>query len=745
MPTSNDIITSYAGKTLPAEECDFRKKKFIDAGGNFKEAIFEGFADFTRAVFKGKTVDFSDAVFLAGASFVGAQFGEPYQRIFGEWEIRFSEEDETYVMGMRKVGEFGARELVEVAKKPSLAEQGFLSLLDKWGKADRDAVAKAFKTFIKNPKSVFFARSRFGSVENLGAFDEQKTKKIIEKEKLCIKQIESAEINSKYSKSSDEQEKEERERSLKLFEEKYIQERNTTGSINQSSEVEKTKIIRILARHMDRNELGMKQGREDSGAFFSTAGFYPQDEVSFRDTIFLNNGDVDFFSVYFGNRNNVGFEFSMFGNGKSVVFSGATFDNGEGVRFNSAKFCNGRDVRFSSTTFKNDSNVSFDCTTFSNGMSVSFSKAIFLNAKKLDLSKIIWLNNGDLDLKVKEFGEIRNVRFNECLFLSSGAITFQEARFPEKGSTMFQRCYFGRTTNVDFTGSFFRHTTFEGGTIQWLNDKNKTAKEILEERIGEDKFNELHEKVLAHLVKNKTTPVFEKGVAIFWTDLTTESAKNLTLRRVNLSHSIFDGMTLSHVQLNAPEWLEKDGRRILYESEFTQPNLNNLRNIEDQYTQLKNNFERQGNYLHAGYFHYEEQETRKKILELKGFSFDLLLSRCYKWLSGYGEKPWRAINSALGMILLFSIVLAVMNSEFRGLGELSSLQFAEKGLSKLFGAIIEIVTPFSWKSSKSLLETFTDLHGVKLWRIVLLVLFQIILLGIQLPLLVMAVRRRFKR
>ena len=108
-----------------------------------------------------------------------------------------------------------------------------------------------------------------------------------------------------------------------------------------------------------------------------------------------------------------------------------------------------------------------------------------------------------------------------------------------------------------------------------------------------------------------------------------------------------DSVVRSFQRTFAPDWAKHDGRTALYEEkklrdEGGKLSMEDLRNIGDQYTQLKNNLERQGNYLHAGEFHFAEQEIRRKILkgELKNekdllkktsISYSIYLSWCYKW------------------------------------------------------------------------------------------------------------------
>lgn len=746
----------------------FNSAKF-HSGADFTGAVFKDHADFENAEFYGGAVDFSDAVFLAGASFKNVKFGSPYQRIFGEWEIRFSSEKESngeefYTLKIRKVGN-AAEKWKKLDRISVLPGRDFGFNLEGWAERHeyRHLVVTAFNKFRENPQSVSFAGCRFGEIK-IDGFSKEEINEVIGKAHIRIKKG----LGVK---------RDEEEQSLKLFEDKYKE----TKFNGLPSEQEKTVIMAILAKYLGSANLReLHQYEKNQEVSFAGTSFYLPRDVDFNETLFLicgdakfnyatfnndedvkfnyvtfgNGGDVEFRSTCFGNSwhvefcsatfsncGSVGFGSAIFGNGGHVNFASARFVNRMCIGFDSASFGNNLHVVFFSTTFNNGGDIKFDSATFSNGGNVVFQSTHFGNSGYVDfdyvtfsnkgevgLSKIVWINSRGLNFSIKEFRETLSVKFDECLFLCVGDISFKDARFPEKGSLMFQRCYFGRTPSVNFTGAFFRHTSFEGGEISWLKEKDKTPEQILRERMGK-KYDDLSPKTKKEL-NTRTTPVFEEGTRVLWKDLTTESAKNLTLRRVNLSHSIFDGMTLSHIQLNAPQWFEKDGRRMLFEEKNIKRDIRNLENIEDQYTQLKNNLEKQGNYLNAGYFHYGEQEIRREILWKKRSLFNWFLSWCYKWLSGYGEKPWWALVTTLFSILLFSFILILLDG--------TSLTFLPE-------VLVEVITPFSWKGSESLKATLTNTHGIDLLRIYLLIVFQILFLGIQLPLLVLAVRRRFKR
>jgi hypothetical protein len=503
----------------------------------------------------------------------------------------------------------------------------------------------------------------------------------------------------------------------------------------------------------------------DGHVDFQSSSFSNDGHVDFQSSSFSNDGHVGFQSSSFSNVGDVGFDWACFANGGSVDFKSSTFSNGEKVNFNSSSFSNDEHVDFQSSSFSNDGHVDFQSSNFGNGGTVDFESVRFRNGESLCFQQMIWANSGELSWNQVEFKDTASVKFDECLFLSGDAISFNEARFPKDGSLMFQRCYFARTAKIDFTKTFFRHTTFEGGKINWLKGKGeceRTFSALLKERLKK-KFNDLPQEAKDRIENlDMEVPEFsyvfekakDKGVEVLWEDLTTESAKNITFRMTNLSGSVFDGVTLSHIQLNAPKWLKEKGRNVLAEERQLRENsgeisIDQLRNIEDQYTQLKNNLERQGNYLHAGDFHYGEQEFRREILKLesknlKGFKakcghfFSRTLSWFYKRLSGYGEQPGRAVRVFLGLFVALWLGVSCLD-----------------GRKGVFRPFVEVSTPFSW-AKRNLSQPWpptppskeiSSVDPPSNWKPYywFLIPGQLFLFGIQLPLTILATRRRFKR
>jgi len=95
-------------------------------------------------------------------------------------------------------------------------------------------------------------------------------------------------------------------------------------------------------------------------------------------------------------------------------------------------------------------------------------------------------------------------------------------------------------------------------------------------------------------------------------------------------------------ELDADKGVEKNPKDKRLREEKYEP----VRRI---YLELKRNFEDKKDWNTAGDFHYGEMECRRKM---KGI---LSLENIYFWLSGYGEKPLRALTSLVLLVVICSI------------------------------------------------------------------------------------------
>ena len=448
------------------------------------------------------------------------------------------------------------------------------------------------------------------------------------------------------------------------------------------------------------------------------------------------------FRIFRANPKSVSFSNCRFGDNASPAPSEEETKKTEVLKGN---------INFINSQFFNQGHVDFNSATFSNAGGVAFNSATFKQKGELGFRNIIWMQSGEADFRNMIFEETLNIKFDECLFICGGDIDFRDTRFPEKGSLMFQRCYFSvpdKNGKVDFTGTFFRHTIFEGGPISWLSgetDKERKPQAILKDRLQKN-YETLPEKVSQRIEAIEAPipqfpKVFDDNTLVLWQDLTSESAKNLTFLNTAFNKSLFNGMTLSHIQLNASHWQKVGERRILHDEKILKEDASEteLRDIQDQYTQLKNNLESKGGDQQAGYFHHGEQEIRQKIRLLNKSPSDLglwCLGVIYKRTSGYGEEPVRAIEVTISFILILM---------FFNCGTTGFITFPENTLVEfgpwLFKTFVQTISPFSWKS----ILAENAITSANVWRYSVFFIGQLLLLAIQIPLTVMTVRRHFKR
>lgn len=518
-----------------------------------------------------------------------------------------------------------------------------------------------------------------------------------------------------------------------------------------------------------KNGVDFSNARFLAGASFWEAKFINKGVVSFSYAKFENKGQVSFDSARFANEGYVSFESASFKNEGNVFFHRVKFENKGHVSFDFTSFDNEGVVAFDFARFENQEGVHFDAIRFQNKGGVSFCRAEFENEGDVKFEKVIWANKGKLDFSKIKYRNDINIQFHECLFLCERKVDFSTSYFPEKGTLVFQRCHFDlkkydvwgyfELPEISFNKSWFHNTMFEGGSIEWISDF-LTGIEVREDHgdLGRSDDEKKIEKIIKDHKVPFNTSVFMGDEVVLFKDLTTESAKHLTFRLTDLSRAKFDGMTLSHIQLNAPTWWqekgwwEKNGRSMLYEEyemrmESAEKTINGriseyfsnpsgekdmqMKNLENQYTQLKTNLDKQGDYYNAGYFHYGEQEMRR--LRIGWWGRNIILLNLYRACSGYGERAPRAFVYVLIVIFLFSGMLLLVDFK-----DVLQVWNPSELLTTCTKIVVELITPFSWRGK------IGDITGSNLWHYAFLILGQI-LLYIQIPLLIMAVRRRFKR
>ena len=389
-------------------------------------------------------------------------------------------------------------------------------------------------------------------------------------------------------------------------------------------------------------------------------------DVDFSKTVFHNFREVSFSHATFKNGGNLLFKDTGIYCGGDLDFTSTVFMNGGELRFSQTRFNNSADVLFSSANFANEHYLVFDKASFTNHGDVLFDFAGFMTKGGVSFFDTLFANKKNLSFEWARFQEWVEVRFEETLFLCGGMVDFKGARFPEKGSLTFQNSHFGngicegekgsRASRVlDLEGAFFRNATFNGGQVGWLFELSHGGNEVFLSEIL--KSRKLSPPSVDTIVPVETQ-VFGKDIEVNWRGITAGSASNITLRMVDISRSRFDGLILQSIQLNSVRFLERFNRKVLYDEvlaemvyQKTKKSANGpnetasvkkryslkVRELEDQYGQLRNNFERMGDYRSGGEFHYSEQEMRRKRYTF--FDRWFSLTNLYRVFTGYGEKP----------------------------------------------------------------------------------------------------------
>lgn len=443
----------------------YETQKDIDAirfGGDvdLRDAVFKCFADFSGKRFKGK-VDFTGAVFEDGASFEDAQFlthgqdvlfddavflpsknnvifqktqfGLPYQREFGDWEIWFVKRQDCFFI---RRGEKRAKDETPPGETETLGKfqdssSLILLLVSKgMGKNLSIEIAKSFEKFKGNPKNVSFYGCRFGDMDIIG-FSDEEIQTVIENETKRTNNL------TNFGLADGERAK--LEGFKKFFAEKEALRKDPDRKLKSS-------LILLLSRHLKRETLESKRTRN------------PKFTVRFSGVEFNNDMVVNFYSSGFINSGIVLFESSSFNNGGAVNFLSACFSNGQDVIFNSARFNNRGDVNFLSASFSNRDSVWFETTSFSNGGDVSFDSSRFTNGQNVNFRSAKFSNGKDVYFDSLSFTNARDVFFTLSKFTNGGVVWFDSTSFCNGQNVYFQHTKFANGEDV-----FFRFLSFSNG------------------------------------------------------------------------------------------------------------------------------------------------------------------------------------------------------------------------------------------------------------------------------------------
>lgn len=319
------------------------------------------------------------------------------------------------------------------------------------------------------------------------------------------------------------------------------------------------------------------------------------------------------------------------------------------------------------------------------------------------------------------------VNFGETKFLSQ--VNFNGAIF--QGKTFFNGSVFKAQTdfiNTKFEKEVdFQNTHFDGLT-QFIGRRgSKKAKEVSE---GEGKM--IVEKNL----------LFSKDFIIDFRDVTFGQPEKVTFSTVNLSKCLFLNTNVSKIELPDIEWAKVKKRNIIYDEIYEEESEKNYALIEKTYAQLKKNFEENRSYAEAGDFHYGEMEMRRK--RQKGIFKYVSIASFYKYLSGYGESYSRALIWLCLSILFFtSVYLFTGLKEQQVAGE--SVEYKISLSNTDLNTIVQsFPKSFVHTLQVAMLRTNLKYSSLDDWGVFVEILERIFII-IQVTLLILAVRRRFRR
>jgi uncharacterized protein YjbI with pentapeptide repeats len=247
--------------------------------------------------------------------------------------------------------------------------------------------------------------------------------------------------------------------------------------------------------------------------------------------------------------------------------------------------------------------------------------------------------HGDVDFRRTTFQG--NAYFNEADFCGMANFvdaTFQgDANFVE--ANFHRRVSFGTATFQDdvsfMEATFCRDANFDGTAFQGNADFEMVT------FCGDASFS---------------GSIFQKRM-----ELTPRSIISLDLGRAkflfqghitaDLSKAFFQGSFIENVAFTGCTW-PKDN--VIYEEEHMNDKVINMSyaDLETIYRDLKQNMQRHGHYSQAGEFYYREMEMRRKGTS----KINRLWLEIYRFLAGYGEKPYLVVRNSFLVILLAAIL-----------------------------------------------------------------------------------------
>ncbi|MBI3587383.1 MAG: pentapeptide repeat-containing protein [Ignavibacteriales bacterium] len=293
-------------------------------------------------------------------------------------------------------------------------------------------------------------------------------------------------------------------------------------------------------------------------------------------------------------------------------------------------------------------NVNFSHAIFQNG--ATFVKARIYNNTQFTGSHFY----NETDFMGTQFDN--EAFFNKAHFHNKVDFTWSQFK---NGANFIQTRFHG---TVDFRWAQFQDDTIFAlaqfhDSVSFVKAKFHKNVDFQETQFSTVVFSDSQFQASARFIGNKENRIFSNMHHADIRSVNFQKPDQVVFQTVDLSKCSIINTDLSKVELTDVIWPIKGisfhfySRNVVYDEIAENLKDKNYPLIEKVYRDLKKNYENRGSYGEAGDFHYGEMEMRR--LSQKKFFQYVSLTSFYKYLSGYGEKHWRAIFWLVFFLLIY--------------------------------------------------------------------------------------------
>jgi uncharacterized protein YjbI with pentapeptide repeats len=365
----------------------------------------------------------------------------------------------------------------------------------------------------------------------------------------------------------------------------------------------------------------------------------------------LAREDYDFPAVFFPDK----IDLSNYLFKKDANFSNAIFS--DDVEFFEATFSGGAyffgatfsgDAYFAEVTFSGEAD--FCEATFSGD--AEFSEARFLTDSYFSSTKF--------SAKTYFTRAIFNTYTDFAISNFLGEVLFSWTIF--NGKTLFWRAKFSGGAEVSFDSinpigqpfkAFFNSLKLEFGSRLWLGNLSLEMVVFTDTDLRKIDFHNVEwYRYGGRNVVYDEVRLYEKEVVWF---------SNVILNKFVYKLKKFSWLSRIYQTIYSEKWVERFAKKSIFvkslvsidQATANKPTANDYAQVELVYRYLKLNYENEGNFKQAGDFHYGEMEMHRRASKWRWLP--IYWYNLYRFLSGYGERPLRALLVLAGFLVLFTL------------------------------------------------------------------------------------------